>query len=493
MSIAVRHEGLLWTVIVALLAVVVGCKSVPTPPAGVPSIATEPRIFPDYAATVIPPNIAPIRFRIEEPGVAFQTRIHGDQGTEITISRADPAVPIPEAEWHRLLESNQGGVLKFEVTIQDRLGEWRRFKEFEVRVARERVDDYLVYRRKFPGQDWRQTSIQIRQRTLGSFDDKIVLDNERIGTSCINCHSFDGNKTRFMSLGFRHFFFDTGTILVIDGKIEKIPVKFGYTTWHPSGDVIVFQQPRLTSRGSRAEESDLFYYRRSTRTVRPIPGLAREDWLQDGATFSTDGRELYASAAPKPWGATPTKDVPSEVLRQIVPFDLVRVRFDIDKDEWSEPEVVVSSRETGNSILFPRTSPDGRWLTIRMMDYIYLVDLQKARETGRFEPRQCPELQTGESRGWNSWSSNGRWIVFSSSRETGIYVRTYLTYLDTEGQVHKPVLIPARDPSIRGEDPFMYNVPELIVEPIPVSADELAYAIRSMKFEEVNGYPPAKK
>jgi hypothetical protein len=478
-----------------------GCGGAAPPSAGMASAGAAPRIFPDYAATTIPPNIAPIRFVIEEPGAVFRTRIHGDHGAEIVVSRPDPSVPIPVAEWGRLLESNRGGVLRFEVTVQDPRGAWRRFEEFEVRVAPERVDDYLVYRRKLPGQDWRQTSIQIRQRALGSFDESVVLDNARIGTACINCHAFAGNKTRFMSLGFRHFLYGSGTLLAVDGKIEKIPVKFGFTAWHPSGDVVVFaQQTHLSQRGSWVEDSNLCYYRRATRTVRKIPGLSREDWHQDCATFSADGRELYASAGRKPWGATPTRNVPAEILRQIVPYDLVRVRFDIQKDEWSAPETMISSQETGKNIVFPRTSPDGRWLAVRMMDArtesggsIHLVDLERARATGRFEPKECRELSVGDARGWHSWSSNGKWIVFSSSRETGIFIRPYLAYVDAEGRVHKPVLVPAENPSALGLDAFMYNVPELIDEPVRASARALARAIRSAKFLPVDVGAAAEK
>ena len=42
-----------------------------------------PSIRPDYADCVIPPNIAPLNFVIDEPGSAYRVSIHGQTGREI--------------------------------------------------------------------------------------------------------------------------------------------------------------------------------------------------------------------------------------------------------------------------------------------------------------------------------------------------------------------------------------------------------------------------
>ena len=41
------------------------------------------RIHPDYSAAVIPPNIAPLNFLIQEPGVAFCAQITSEHGEPI--------------------------------------------------------------------------------------------------------------------------------------------------------------------------------------------------------------------------------------------------------------------------------------------------------------------------------------------------------------------------------------------------------------------------
>jgi hypothetical protein len=476
-----------------------GCATDERPPDGAETVHAKPRIFPDYASVVIPPNIAPLRFRIEEPGAVFRTRIHGGHGTDIVVSRSNPSATIPEPEWRQLLESNRGGVLQFEVMVRDRLGGWRRFEAFDVRVAPESVDDYLVYRRKLPGKEVTMRGIQMRQRTIGSFEEKVVLDGERLGMACINCHLFAGNKARFVALSFRSRIYGVGTLLMADGAVEKIPVKMGFSSWHPSGDVIVFSQNRMSERGTNSD-SQLAYYRRATRTVRNIPGLSRPGWLEDIGTFSADGREFYAATARKPWGTRPVEDVPIDAVWQGVPTDLVRARFDNERDEWSEPELMISSRETGKSVIFARTSPDGRWLSVRMMDPLvigacdfYLVDLERARATGRFEPVEMG-LTAGYAKGWHSWSSEGRWLVFSSSRETGYFTRPYLTYVDADGKAHKPVLLPVEEPSEAALDPFMWDTPMLSSEPVQERAGRLVHAIRSENYQPVdNASTPPKE
>ena len=44
---------------------------------------------------MIPPNIAPLDFRIQEPGLSFAVRIAGEAGTPIEISSRKPEVVIP--------------------------------------------------------------------------------------------------------------------------------------------------------------------------------------------------------------------------------------------------------------------------------------------------------------------------------------------------------------------------------------------------------------
>ena len=133
-------------------------------------------------------------------------------------------------------------------------------------------------------------------------------------------------------------------------------------------------------------------------------------------------------------------------------YDLRRISYDVATDQWGQAETVLSAEETGQSILLPRISPDGRFLVFCMCRYgcfpvyqpssdLYLMDLAT---------RQYRKLAINSefSESWHSWSSNSRWIAFSSKRQGGLFTRTYLSYVDQAGTAHKPFVLPQQDPSL---------------------------------------------
>ena len=95
---------------------------------------------------VIPPNIAPLNFLVEEPGVEYRVRIHGAEGKEIIIGSRNPSIVIPPRPWRRLLGQNRGGRIAFDIYAKDKEGRWSHFPPFGDDVAREEIDSHLVYR-----------------------------------------------------------------------------------------------------------------------------------------------------------------------------------------------------------------------------------------------------------------------------------------------------------------------------------------------------------
>ena len=67
-----------------------------------------PHIRPDYAGCVIPPNIAPLNFLVEEPGAEYYVRISSKRGEDIEISGPAPGIVIPLKPWKKLLAANRG-------------------------------------------------------------------------------------------------------------------------------------------------------------------------------------------------------------------------------------------------------------------------------------------------------------------------------------------------------------------------------------------------
>jgi len=130
----------------------------------------------------------------------------------------------------------------------------------------------------------------------------------------------------------------------------------------------------------------------------------------------------------------------------------------------------------------PRVSPDGRWLIFVMHNYgtwpvfqdsadLWMLDLQVRKA------RRMSEINTDRTESWHGWSSTGRWIVFSSKRDTGTLSRPYFSYIDADGKASKPMLLPQEDPTFYNRFYNNFNLPELSAYPAPVGQHELAQLV----------------
>ena len=81
-------------------------------------------------------------------------------------------------------------------------------------------------------------------------------------------------------------------------------------------------------------------------------------------------------------------------------------------------------------------------------------------ETG--DMRSAEELNSPDTESYHSWSSNGRWVLFSSRRIDGRYTRLYIAHFDGEGHFSKPFLLPQKSPEYNQLRLQSYNVPEFI-------------------------------
>jgi hypothetical protein len=100
---------------------------------------------------------------------------------------------------------------------------------------------------------------------------------------------------------------------------------------------------------------------------------------------------------------------------------------------------------------------------------LYLLDLK----TGR---RERLALNSDRADGYHTWSSNNRWLVFSSKREDTQFTRLYISHIDSMGHTSKAFILPQKDPLFYDSYLEIYNVPELIKEPVRISPQTLAKA-----------------
>ena len=466
------------------------------------AVSRLPQISPDYSGVVIPPNIAPLNFAVREPGDRFVARIRSETGDKIEIAGNSAKIRIPPRRWRTLLDANRGKDLLVDVYTEVD-GRWRRFESIVNRIAKEHIDGHIAYRLIGPVQtQWHDMGVY--QRDLASYTETAILEGLAIGGACVNCHSFAGNDPGRMFLDIRSEDFGNCAVLVADGKANKTNGRFGYTAWHPSGRLAAYtiDKFRQLFHTAGAEVRDvvdldaaLAYYTVDTAAGKMIPGASDKQRLETFPAWSPDGQYLYYCSAPILWT---DRDALPPVRYNEVKYDLMRIGYDIRTDQWGKPETVLSARQTGLSILMPRISPDGRFLLFCMCDYggfpvhrtdsdLYMMDLP----TGEYAKL---EVNSRFSESWHSWSSNSRWIAFSSKRRGGDFTRCYISFVDQAGRVHKPFVIPTSDPEFYDSFLKTISVPELITGPVPVDGDSVARAVRSgtpVAVDAVTGASPS--
>ncbi|TFG43042.1 MAG: hypothetical protein E4H43_02285, partial [Bacteroidia bacterium] len=76
--------------------------------------------------------------------------------------------------------------------------------------------------------------------------------------------------------------------------------------------------------------------------------------------------------------------------------------------------------------------------------------------------RPIDTINSSESESYHSWSSNSRWMIFSSRRIDGLYTRPFITFASEDGAFSKPFMVPQKDPDFYEEFLRSYNVPEFV-------------------------------
>ncbi len=462
------------------------------------SVGRPPRIRPDYIGCVIPANIAPLNFLVQEEGTGYCVKVRAAQGEDIEIFSEGPKVVIPPGRWRQLLAANRGGEVCFEVYVKTQEGSWRRFESFTNMVADADIDGYLVYRLITVMYNSYRT-MSIAQRCLRDYQERIVLDNSSFDFGCMNCHTFLNNNTDKLIMHTRSgpkkdydatamMLFQEGAVTKVNTRTKFTPAPAAFSSWHPSGKLIAFSvnkvrqffhTARLEVRDVVDLDSNLAVFLLDTNAVTSTGSITSPDRLETFPAWSADGKHLYFCSAPVLWEDRET--VPPARYEESR-YDLMRIAYDVNSGRWGEPETVLSADEEDLSIAEPKCSPDGRYLVFCGCDYsgfpafrpnsdLYLMDLER-RNYWRLD------CSSDEAESWPSWSSNSRWIVYSSKQGTGLFARVYISYIDENGKAHKPFLLPQQAPAFYDSFIRIYQLPELIQKPIPVRGERLARVIR---------------
>lgn len=470
-------SSLQWPLLMGMVFVLASCKGPVISGEGEMDLLERTAvIFPDYTDITIPANIAPLNFKIKEKGARFMVLLEGADGTAMKLRAKKQIVRIPPRKWTRFLEENRGG--RFTVMIFSKAGyKWTGYEPFEILVAAEAIDPFLVYRLIPPGYEtW--SSMGLYQRELNSFREKPIIENRHIEDNCVNCHAFCSGSSGNMLFHIRGSL--GGTMMTRGEAIEKVNLKREetlsagvYPSWHPTGKYVAFSTNRIEQYFHATPEktievldrqSNLILYNTESEEITQVPGTENDRYMETYPNWSPDGRSLCFSRT------TADANTPFDSIS----YDLYQMDFDPELAQFGEAEALLMASEQGKSASFPRISPDGKYLLCTLHDYgtfpiwhkeadLCLVDLA----TGDYEVQE--KVNSDDTDSYHTWAQNSRWIVFSSRRADGRYTKPYISYLNHAGQFQKAFLLPQRDPGFYDSFFYAYNRPELITGSIGVN------------------------
>ena len=458
------------------------------------------KIYPDYTNIVIPPNIAPLNFMVRAVGDEFVAQIVAPSGKQI-VSGSDETgiIRFDSVEWRNLLYSNKGQSLTATIYVK-RGDQWYVYPSYYLQVAEEPIDPYLSYRLIEPGYElYRQLGLY--QRNLTNFDVHIIYENNRTeddkNSHCINCHNYQNYSTKRMLFHVRGN--HGGTIIAENGKIEKSNPKNDslmgnavYPSWHPRRNWVVFSSNKTGQvfhiyNKNKIEVldygSDLIFYNADTHEVSNVLKTS-SDWETFPCWAPSGDRIYYCVAHTSLIGdVSDSVTIPYAIQHyRDLRYNLMTMSFDEHTMTFGKPQLVYDCAAHGLSASVPRVSPDGKYLLFTLGKYgqfhiwhrssdLYVKNLA----TGQVYPLRAANSSNVDS--YHSWSSNGRWIAFSSRRDDGNFTRTYITYFDHQGHAHKAFMTPQEDPRFNLRLFKSFNVPELTRDAVPYESSQFRQVI----------------
>lgn len=431
-------------------------------------------IAPDYREVTMPVNMAAPTFAltdtlVSEPLAVF---VSGDKKV-VVEGNGEKGMCINNDDWHDLIAAGNGTIT---VTVQakmrdtatpvgdERSAEAIEYKPFNIYISRDSIDNYVTYRLIEPGYEvWNKMGIY--QRDMTNYDERALLTNDDTEGGCMNCHSFCNHDGSMMSLHLRQAC--AGTYIMKNGTTQHLTPtpSLVYPSWHDGGRYIAYSQNQTkqmfhTTDCNRIEvfdyKSDVVVLDTETGNTLTCPQLSSADAFE---TFpSWHGNTLYFCTAD-------SVEIPKDYDR--AHYSLCSISFDPAKGTFgTQVDTLYNARKMGGSVSLPRVSPDGRWLLFSRSAYgqfhVWHKDAQMQMIDLRTRQMVTPPMKGMRCFG-GSWSKNGRWVVFMSRNDDGLYTRLLIARCNDDGTFTKPFVLPQSDASHDLRLMKSYNLPEMTV------------------------------
>lgn len=491
-----------------------------------------PAIYPEYTDVTVPMNIAPLSFELQQPTTATQLVARYSFGNEEIVCGGDDLKACPDIdEWKQLAQKAVGKAIQVEVFTEEG-GQWTRFKPFSINVSPDSIDAYLSFRLISPSYVTYE-ELTISQRSLENYDESVIYDNmlcgDEVNGQCINCHNYQLQNPERMQFHARQK--HGGTFIAYDGEYKKVNMKNDsilsagvYPSWHPWLKLIAYSTNKTmqsfhTRDINKIEvldsESDLLVYDIDRDEVMNIENDPYE--FEIFPFWSPDGKWLYYGSAHFEYSAD-TVNTSEAIARSMeIKYSIYRKSFDPDTRVFGPRQMVFDAAGMDKSATLPRISPDGRWLMVALGDWgcfhiwhrdadLWMLDLDAfdklvgVDESTRMAAVQNPsaqslidagilrpidEVNSDNVESYHTWSSSGRWVVFSSRRTDGVYTRPFIAHFDKDGHGSKPFELPCADPDYHRQFMKSYNIPEFMRGPVTVKPQTIAKILKNDDVEPV--------
>ena len=455
-------------------------------------------------------------------------RFDGDDEV-LRFPTAEPRWRPSEADWNKIKQRSSKQNATVAVVGIGANAEAISASTIRIRTSTDSVGDSIFYREvPLPFITAVQDPSRIRWR-FGSVDSQerppVVLEDLPV---CGNCHSFSNDGSVLgLDVDYGN---DKGAYAILPVSKQMVLNDEKIITWNdykkgdgeatfgllsqvsPDGRYVI---STVKDRAVFVATPDIWFsqlffpikgilvvYDTEKRTFRPLPGADDPEYVQSNPTWSPDGKSIVfarTKAYRKDVLANAKgilldeKDVPEFVKdKQPFKFDLYRVPFNDGRGGKAEP--IEGASHNGKSNYFAKFSPDGKWIIFCKAENYMLLMPDSELFIIPAEGGEARRLRANTPRmnSWHSWSSNGRWLVFSSKANTA-YTQLFLTHIDEQGDSTPPVLLER----FTGEDRAA-NIPEFV--PLPAGSiakiteqflDAYSFLRAGMANERTGNYPAA--
>lgn len=504
------ERGFIKTIFILFCLLYSACNMVNRPNIALTQPSTvSASIFPNYAdSLILPPNIAPLNFRINTDSLShgpYFLRLYAYDATgnkiDSLLFKTNCFVQFNIRDWKRCLHSTVKGkgFLKLEIFARNKQ-QWIKYAPKIWQIATDSIDPYIVYRLN-AHDDNPGLRLQVVQRSLSDFSQTVLMDNRLTEDNCMNCHVSSNNNAHKMMVHIRGKYF--GTLLFDNNNVFKIvlpegypDLRLAYPSWSADGRFIAFASTRIQahSYANSFRTQDLLadtlgkilVYDIESNRLFSSPELMEAHCESTFPAWSPDGKTLYFCRATS-WDSLDSITDTKARLASFL-YRLVSVSFNPKTGTFGEIKDVFDLKKHLRSISMPSLNPDGNYILATSLlfgsypsqnqgDLILLKRNTQSSDTSWNEV-DASALNSLDSERYHTWSSNGRWVVFDSKRINGGTALIHIAYFDRNGQFSQPFVLPQKSGDFYLKNTRSFIFPTLNRNSATFTVNEWAEAVK---------------